>query len=94
MRDLNIGLREKEMRIVRLRQEIEALSSVIPLLADNQSFDSNETSELPPPKVPCDRNRWKRAATIPLHVSLVESAGKLNPKTSCFLQSLRGRRGS
>jgi hypothetical protein len=52
VKDLNIVLREKEMAIVRLRQEIEALRSVVPLLADNQYLDNNETSELPPPKFP------------------------------------------
>jgi hypothetical protein len=34
MRDLYQLLREKELAIIRIRQEIEALRSIIPLLAD------------------------------------------------------------
>jgi hypothetical protein len=63
MKDVNIILREKEMDIVRLRQEIEALRSVIPLLSDNRSLD-DETSESPPPKFPATgttgRESWRR----------------------------------
>jgi hypothetical protein len=63
MKDVNIILREKEMDVVRLRQEIEALRSVIPLLADNRSLD-DETSESSPPKFPATgtagRESWRR----------------------------------
>ncbi|MGC2196698.1 MAG: hypothetical protein WA628_18640 [Terriglobales bacterium] len=36
MRDIYQLLREKELEIVRVRQEIEALRSIIPLLADEE----------------------------------------------------------
>ena len=48
--DVNEVLREKEMDIVRLRREIEALRSVIPLLSDDRPLAADETSELQPPK--------------------------------------------
>jgi hypothetical protein len=38
-------LREKEIVIVRLQQEIEALRRVIPLLAEDQHQADDETSE-------------------------------------------------
>jgi hypothetical protein len=63
MKDVNVVLREKEIEIVRLRQEIEALRSVIPLLSDNRSLD-DETTESPPPKFPATgtagRGSWRR----------------------------------
>lgn len=34
MRDLNQVIYEKELEIVRVRQEIDALRSILPLLAD------------------------------------------------------------
>ncbi len=50
MKDVNIVLREKEMEIIRLRREIEALYSVIPLLSDDRFLDENAESR--PPKIP------------------------------------------
>jgi hypothetical protein len=35
MRNVNQVIREKELEIVRVRQEIEALRSILPLLADD-----------------------------------------------------------
>ena len=50
MKDVNEVLREKEMDIVRLRREIEALRSVIPLLSHDRPLAADETSELQPPQ--------------------------------------------
>ena len=50
MKDVNIVLREKEMDIVRIRREIEALRFAIPLLSDDRPLTDDETSELQPPK--------------------------------------------
>jgi len=50
VKDVNVVLREKEMGVVRLRREIEALLSVIPLLSDDRPLADDETSELQPPK--------------------------------------------
>jgi hypothetical protein len=36
MRDIYQVLREKELEIVRVRQEIDALRAIIPLLADDE----------------------------------------------------------
>ena len=49
---MNLVLREKELDIVRVRKEIEALRSAIPLLSDDRPVDEDETSELQPPKFP------------------------------------------
>jgi uncharacterized coiled-coil protein SlyX len=61
VKDVNIVLREKEMEIVRLQREIEALYSVIPLLSDDRFLD--ETAESPPPKFPATgtagRESWR-----------------------------------
>jgi hypothetical protein len=35
MRDIYLVLREKELEVVRVRQEIDALRAIIPLLADD-----------------------------------------------------------
>jgi hypothetical protein len=43
MRDLHQLLREKELEITRVRQEIEALRSIIPLLADDDETNSATT---------------------------------------------------
>jgi hypothetical protein len=42
MRDVYQLLREKEAEIARIRQEIEALRSSIPLLLDDQDIDRAE----------------------------------------------------
>ena len=52
MKDVNEILRKKEMDIVRLRQEIEALRYAIPLLSDDQPPAGHEASELQPSKFP------------------------------------------
>ena len=49
MKDAYELLREKETVIVRLRQEIEALRCVIPLLLDDRHQADDETSELQAP---------------------------------------------
>ena len=36
MRNVNQVIREKELEIVRVRQEIEALRSIVPLLMDDE----------------------------------------------------------
>jgi hypothetical protein len=38
MKDVNLVLREKELDIVRLRKEIEALHLAIPLLAEDRDW--------------------------------------------------------
>ena len=65
MKDVNVVLREKEMDTVRVRREIEALLSVIPLLSDDQPLADDETSELhAPPKFlatgTAGRKSWRR----------------------------------
>jgi len=50
VKDVNVVLREKEMDIVRIRREIEALRFAIPLLSDERPLTDDETSELQPPK--------------------------------------------
>jgi len=52
-------LREKEIVIVRL-QEIEALRSVIPLLADDQHQADDETSEWQAPNAPATGTARKK----------------------------------
>ena len=52
VKDVNVVLGEKEEDIVRLRREIEALRSAIPLLSDDQPLADDETSELEAPKFP------------------------------------------
>ena len=64
VKDVNVVLREREMDIVRLRREIEALRSAIPLLSDDRPRADDETSELPPPKFlatgTAGRKGWRR----------------------------------
>ena len=48
MRDVYQVLREKELEISRVRQEIEALRAAIPLLADGEELESPEASAIPP----------------------------------------------
>ena len=64
MKDVNLVLRGKEMDIVRLRQEIYALRSAIPLLSDDQTLADDETSELEAPKFPAtgtaETKGWRR----------------------------------
>jgi hypothetical protein len=43
MRDVNQVIYEKELEIVRVRQEIDALRSILPLLAD----ETDEADDLP-----------------------------------------------
>jgi hypothetical protein len=52
MKDACELLREKETAILRLRQEIEALRCVIPLLLDDRHQADHETSELQAPHSP------------------------------------------
>jgi|HubBroStandDraft_6_1064221.scaffolds.fasta_scaffold196201_1 hypothetical protein len=52
MKDPYELLREKETVILRLRQEIEALRCVIPLLADDLEQADYETSEWQPVDAP------------------------------------------
>lgn len=47
MRDLNAVLRQKEQDVERVQREIQALLTVIPLLADEQTF-SEDLSLLTP----------------------------------------------
>ena len=51
MRDLFEVLREKELQIVRVRQEIEALQSIIPLLADDPDEPDPASTPYPPLRV-------------------------------------------
>ena len=64
MKDVNRVLQEKEMDIARLRQEIEALRSTIPLISDDRSAAHDDTSELPAPKFPAtgttETKGWRR----------------------------------
>jgi hypothetical protein len=48
MRDLYQVLREKELQIIRVRQEIDALRATIPLLADDEETDATDTAVYPP----------------------------------------------
>jgi hypothetical protein len=68
VKDVNVVLREKEMDIVRLRREIEALRSAIPLLSEDRPLAADETSELPPPKFlatgTAGRKGWRRRFTF------------------------------
>lgn len=48
MRDVHQVLREKELEVARVRQEIEALRSIIPLLADEDEDEDEVTSATPP----------------------------------------------
>ena len=52
MKDACELLREKEAALVQLRQEIEALRCVIPLLLDDLDQADDETSELQAPHSP------------------------------------------
>ena len=56
MKDAYELLREKETVIVRLRQEIEALRCVIPLLLDDRHQADDETSEWHGAQCSGDRN--------------------------------------
>ena len=47
MRDLYQLLREKELDIVRVRQEIAALRAIIPLLEDDEGFDESSPKSHP-----------------------------------------------
>ena len=48
MRDLYQVLREKELQIVRVRQEIEALRATIPLLEDDEETDAADAPAYAP----------------------------------------------
>ena len=41
MRDVYQVLREKELELLRVRQEVEALQATLPLLMDNEGIDSS-----------------------------------------------------
>jgi hypothetical protein len=63
VKDVNVVLWEKEMDTVRVRREIEALRSVIPLLSDNRPLADDETSEQPPKFLAtgtAGRKGWRR----------------------------------
>ena len=68
MKDVNVVLREKEMDIVRIRREIEALRFAIPLLSEDRPLSDDETSELQPPKFlatgTAGRKGWRRRFTF------------------------------
>jgi hypothetical protein len=51
MRDVHQLLREKEAEIARVRQEIEALRSSIPLLLDDQDMDPADAPHYSPLRV-------------------------------------------
>jgi len=48
VKDVNLVLREKELDIVRVRKEIEALHSAIPLLSENQDWIEHRVASPPP----------------------------------------------
>ena len=48
MRDIYQVLREKEVEISRVRQEIEALRAAIPLLADGDELEPSEAPAFAP----------------------------------------------
>jgi hypothetical protein len=48
VKDVNLVLREKELDIVRVRKEIEALHSAIPLLTENQDWVEHGVASPPP----------------------------------------------
>jgi hypothetical protein len=65
VKDVNELLREKELDLARLRQEIEALRSSIPLLSsDDQPPPDDTTSDLQTPKFPAtsttEPKGWRR----------------------------------
>ena len=64
MKDVNELLREKEMDLARLRQEIEALRSSIPLLSSDDQPADDTTSDLQAPKFPAtsttEPKGWRR----------------------------------
>jgi hypothetical protein len=68
VKDVNVVLREKEMDIVRIRREIEALRSASPLLSEDRPLADVETSELQPPKFlatgTAGRKGWRRRFTF------------------------------
>ncbi len=48
MKDVNLVLREKELDIVRVRKEVEALHLAIPLLAEDQDWVEHGLTSPPP----------------------------------------------
>jgi len=48
MRDVYQVLREKELEITRVRQEIEALRAAIPLLVDGEELEPSEAPAFAP----------------------------------------------
>ena len=60
MKDAYELLRENETAILRLRQEIEALRCVIPLLLDDRHHTDDETLELQAPHSPGTRTAGKK----------------------------------
>ena len=64
VKDVYVVLREREMDIVRLRREIEALRSAIPLLLEDRPRADDETSEPQPAKFlatgTAGRKGWRR----------------------------------
>jgi hypothetical protein len=75
VKDVNLVLRGKEMDIVRLRKEIEALHLAIPLLAENRDWVEHGLASPPPssesqgtgttglPRRPgLDERRWRPPA--------------------------------
>jgi hypothetical protein len=54
MKDPYAVLLQKEHEMQRVRSEVEALRSIVPLLSDEASSDTTSQQELSP----ADRNRW------------------------------------
>ena len=48
VKDVNLVLREKELDIVRVRKEVEALHLAIPLLAEDQDWVEHGLASPPP----------------------------------------------
>jgi hypothetical protein len=65
VKDENLVLREKETDIVRVRKEIEALHSVIPLLAENRDFVEHGMAP-PPPRLKARTTGLRRGASTAL----------------------------
>jgi len=55
MKDITDVLLQKQQEILRVREEIEALRFIIPLLADEKPRHSADRDAVPPPVV---GNRW------------------------------------
>lgn len=54
MRDIREVLRQKETDVARVRMEIDALRSVIPLLSD----ETHHNADVARPSAPRQQNKW------------------------------------